>query len=64
LGSIAQPTLLVAGENEPMFPPAEQEELARALPRARLELYKNCGHYPHWEYPERFARDVIRFVRG
>lgn len=45
LASIAQPALVVSAESDVLYPPAEQEELARWLPRAELaRLRSSHGH--------------------
>ena len=36
----------------------------RLLPPATLAVYAGSGHAPHWEEPERFVRDVLRFTSG
>jgi pimeloyl-ACP methyl ester carboxylesterase len=62
LGEVRCPALVIAGREDAFFGPAEQAELARALPRGRLLLYDGVGHSPHWEAPSRFAADVIDFL--
>lgn len=44
------PTLIVHGEQDPVFPPEHAEELRRAIPGARLHLIGGMGHIfpPHW----------------
>ena len=63
LGRIAAPTLIMAGQRDALFPPAEQERLAAAIPGARLTIYPATGHAPHWERPERVAGDLEAFLR-
>jgi len=43
-------------------PPSFAEELARAIPDARLEVFERSGHYPFVEEPRRFARLVGEFL--
>ena len=71
LNTIRQPVLFVHGANDPFIPnrlltKATPEEFAREaagrLPDATLELFPACGHFPHLEYPERFAGVMRRFV--
>ncbi len=62
LAGIPHPTLVVAGREDSVFDASEQEQLARALPRSRLRMYERCGHSPHWERPEPFSEDVLRFL--
>lgn len=58
------PTLIVWGDRDAMFPRSEQQALTRLLPPATLTVYAGTGHAPHWEEPERFARDVLQFTSG
>jgi pimeloyl-ACP methyl ester carboxylesterase len=64
LGRIAAPTLLLAGEQDTYFPPEDQARLTAAIPGARLMVYPDTGHAPHWERPERVAADLDAFVRA
>jgi non-heme chloroperoxidase len=62
LGAIAHPSLIIGGRRDAVFAVAEQQDLARAMGRARLRLYRHVGHSPHWEEPGRFAEDVEDFL--
>ena len=44
LGGIAVPVLVVHGTDDPLFPPAHGEALAREIPGARLLLLDGVGH--------------------
>jgi pimeloyl-ACP methyl ester carboxylesterase len=46
------PTLVAAGEGDVLTPPALAEEMAAAIPSARLALLPGCGHLPPLEDPE------------
>jgi non-heme chloroperoxidase len=63
-GRISCPTLLVWGPYDGFFGADQQEALLDAIPGARLRIYEECGHSPHWEEPERFARELAAFVAG
>jgi non-heme chloroperoxidase len=56
------PALLLWGDRDAMLGRADQDALVNALPKARLEIYEGTGHAPHWEQPERVARDIIAFA--
>jgi pimeloyl-ACP methyl ester carboxylesterase len=59
---LTRPTLVLWGEQDHVFP-VKQAEIARALlPNARVKRIANCGHYPHWEQPERFLAEVRDFL--
>jgi pimeloyl-ACP methyl ester carboxylesterase len=62
LGQIQVPTLIVWGDRDAICPRGEQEALAAAIPGARLVVYPEAGHAPHWERPERFAADLVAFT--
>lgn len=50
LAALDVPTLVVHGEQDPVFPPEHGEELRRVIPRARLWRMAGMGHIfpPHW----------------
>lgn len=52
LGRIAQPTLVAVGEQDVLTPPELSEEMAAAIPGARLARIPGCGHLPTMERPE------------
>jgi pimeloyl-ACP methyl ester carboxylesterase len=56
------PTLILWGEHDAIFSRSDQEALLDLLPGAELVEYKETGHAPHWERPERVARDLGRFL--
>jgi non-heme chloroperoxidase len=62
LSRIAAPAHVVWGDADAFFGRDEQETLLAALPRATFTVYRGAGHSPHWEDPERFARDLAAFV--
>ncbi len=53
LGAIESPTLVCVGELDPVTPVAAAEELAAAVPGARLEVLARAGHWPWLDAPER-----------
>ncbi|HEX6542602.1 MAG TPA: alpha/beta hydrolase [Ktedonobacterales bacterium] len=55
LGHIAQPTLVVTGEEDRLTPPKYARFLAEHLDNARLVLIPNAGHYAQIEAPEAIA---------
>lgn len=56
------PVFILWGEQDAMMPRVEQDALLAKFPRATLEIYTETGHALHWERPERFARDLNRFL--
>jgi non-heme chloroperoxidase len=63
LGRIAAPTLLIWGEWDRWLPHDEEDQLAAAIPGARVVVYPATGHSPNWERPERVAADLDAFMR-
>jgi non-heme chloroperoxidase len=64
LARLRLPTLVLWGDRDAYFPRQEQDRLAAAIPGARLTVYTETGHSPHWERPERVARDLEAFLDG
>ena len=62
LKKIKTPTLIVWGDKETIFPRSEQDLLVSALKNSVLKVYPDTGHAPHWERPERFAKDLAEFI--
>lgn len=60
LGEIDVPTLVMAGEDDFIFPPEHQAQLAAGIPHARLRLIERAGHNSH---DERTA-DVMQELRA
>ena len=57
------PTLMLWGEQDPLFPREDQERLAAAIPRATLKVYPETGHAVHWDRPEWVVRDLEEFMK-
>lgn len=55
VASIRCPTVVVAGAEDTIIPPAECEALSRAIPGARLVVIERAGHLPNVEAPDAFA---------
>ena len=51
LREIAIPTLVVVGEEDALTPPADSEEMAEAIPGARLVRIAGAGHLSPMERP-------------
>ncbi len=66
LGRVECPTLVCAGDLDPVTPQAVVAELADALPEglARVEVLAGGGHFPWRDVPERFWPLLRSFVSG
>ena len=62
LKKIKTPTLILWGDKESIFPRSEQDLLTSALRNSVFKVYPDTGHAPHWERPERFAKDLQEFI--
>ncbi len=60
LAAVVAPTLVVAGSEDPAR--ARAEEVAAAIPGARLALVPGAGHAPHLERPDRFHALLFDFI--
>ncbi|MCX7860597.1 MAG: alpha/beta hydrolase [Chloroflexus sp.] len=63
LAEITQPTLIIWGKDDHLFPVRCAAEAHRALPHARLEIIPNCGHFPMIEAADRFHQLVLEFLQ-
>jgi pimeloyl-ACP methyl ester carboxylesterase len=58
---IRQPTLLVWGDDDDHIPLANGFRLRDTIPNAKLVVFRNCGHIPPAEHPEKFVDVVAAF---
>ena len=62
LSRIAQPTLIVNGNNDIIIPTINSYHLYQNLPNGQLWLLPDANHGAHFQYPALFARRVIDFL--
>lgn len=62
LHEITVPTLLLWGDGDGITSRAQHEEIAAAIPGARLEVIAGAGHLPMLEEPEQVSTVLTRFV--
>ena len=61
IGSIAVPTLVIAGTHDPATPPSDGRAIAAAVPGAQyLEL--DTSHLSAWERPDEFSHAILQFL--
>ena len=58
-GSLPGPMLVVWGKQDRVTLP-RPERVAELFPDATVELWDSCGHFPHWDQPERTVATVLR----
>ncbi len=64
LGQIKVPTLIVAGRDDTITPPAQSEALHQAIAGSRLHVIDGAGHTVPSEKPDEFHQAVDEFLRG
>ena len=62
LENIRVPTLVIAGDEDTVYPPALAREVARRIPGAELVMMQGAGHLLNLEQPERFNDLVLKFL--
>ena len=63
LRDIKVPTLVSAGGEDTLIPPAEAEAMQHAIPNAECELFPFVGHLPNLEQPAAFDNRLTRFLQ-
>ena len=63
LEKIKIPCLIVWGDKDEMCPKKDQLILASLIKNSRIIIYENTGHGLHWEEPQKFANDVLDFIK-
>jgi pimeloyl-ACP methyl ester carboxylesterase len=64
LSAISVPTLVLVGDSDPLTPPHLAEEMAGAIPGARLVVALQCGHACTLEQPEAVNRALVEWISG
>jgi len=62
LPSIAVPALVLCGRQDALTPLARHEEMAGAIPGARLEVIEDCGHLSTLERPAEVSAALRRWL--
>jgi proline iminopeptidase len=62
LKNVKVPTLVIVGRHDFITNLAMAVELVKHLPRARLEIFEDSGHFAVIEEPEKFYRVIKQFV--
>ena len=62
LHRIDVPVKIIWGEQDRILPVKISNELKRLIPKADVDIFKDCGHLPHVEKADRFCDSVVRFA--
>ncbi len=63
IGEIRQPTLVIWGEQDEVFPPEVGRELQTTIKGASFALVPKAGHIPQWEQPDAVNQLLITFLK-
>jgi poly(3-hydroxyoctanoate) depolymerase len=64
LRRVMQPTLILAGDDDPVIPLANARFMARRMPSARLRVVEGGGHLFLLDQPETVVDDIAAFLDG
>jgi len=62
LKDLSAPTLIVVGDDDIVCSPESATALHLALPRSKLLLIEDCGHFPWMEQAEAFETRISQFL--
>ncbi|GIW52924.1 MAG: hypothetical protein KatS3mg081_2279 [Gemmatimonadales bacterium] len=64
LGEIGVPTLVIAGRDDQLIPPAASKNMAEAIPGAQFTLIPDAGHLVPLEQPVATSRVIAEFLEA
>lgn len=64
LPKISCPTLILAGEHDPICPPKFSKVMDDAIPGSKLMVFEDSGHWPLIEERNEFVGSVVDFLEG
>ncbi|MCH9039695.1 MAG: alpha/beta fold hydrolase [Chloroflexi bacterium] len=62
LSALGIPIMLVWGAQDTMFSVSHAYRTSKLMPAARLEIFDQCGHWPHMEKAEEFNTLALDFL--
>ena len=63
LAAIKCPALVLVGDGDELTPSALAQEIAQAIPGARLETVPDCGHLSTLERPEPVTQKLVQWLQ-
>ncbi len=64
LARMPRPALFIYGERDPLITHRFGRKIESALPDAKVLVWRDCGHVPQLEHPERTATSLAEFFAG
>jgi pimeloyl-ACP methyl ester carboxylesterase len=64
LAKITVPALIMDGQQEELIRPDHAAEIAAAIPKAKLVMLPNVGHYAVFKTPELWNKTVMEFLKA
>jgi pimeloyl-ACP methyl ester carboxylesterase len=61
--ALNMPTCVIWGARDTVLPVVQAETARRTIPGVRMEIVPGAGHFPHEEFPDRFATLLTDFIR-
>lgn len=61
--NISCPTLVLHGDEDPIFPLDHGEDMANRIPNARLSILKGAGHNHPLSLQPLIARQIVEFIK-
>lgn len=61
IADCSSPMLILAGNEDPLCPPAEQQRMHHAAKKSQLALIEKAGHFVTYEQPEVVTKHLINF---
>ena len=61
LQRVDRPALFIYGEHDPLITHHFGKKIQRALPEAKVLVWRDCGHVPQLEHPDRTATALVEF---
>lgn len=62
LGAVRARSLVVWGDDDKVVPQSAGKRYVEALPDAKMEIVKNCGHCVDMEQPETLSKLIVDFI--
>jgi len=64
LGDITQPTLIIWGEHDRVFPTTVGQTMHKTIPHSTFLEVPHSGHIPQWEQPQVVNQAILKFLHS